>query len=196
MESAGRSNRRELSNAARNSSSLRKITILVVDNDPTSLAMISGMLENWRYGVAAGNSSVKALYTLREHLSIDLVLTDVDMPEMDGFELLRHIKQEFEVAVIMMSSNDEDSVIEKCFTGGAMFFLVKPVNPYDLKSLWQYPIAKKGKPVVIEELESTLTVGEPSSAGSSSNSGTDEKSHSASISSITTVLSISSITTD
>ena len=67
-----------------------------------------------------------------------------------------------------MSSDDKESVMLKSLAGGAVFFIVKPVNPDDLKNVWQYAIAaKKGKSVVIEEIGSIE--GESSSAGKLSN---------------------------
>ncbi|XP_022714813.1 two-component response regulator ORR21-like [Durio zibethinus] len=148
-------------------SSLLKISILVVDDDSTSLAIISSMLKQWRYediSVATVKTPVDALSTLRAHPSIDLVVTDLHMPEMNGIELQRQINQEFKVPVIIMSSDDKESVMLKSLAGGAVFFIVKPVNPDDLKNVWQYTIAaKKGKSVFIEEIGSIE--GESSSAG-------------------------------
>ena len=60
-----------------------------------------------------------------------------------------------------MSADDEESVILKSLENGAVFFMVKPVSHEDLKNLWQYAIAaKKGKSVVIEEVEDINPVGE------------------------------------
>ncbi|XWS50592.1 hypothetical protein CRYUN_Cryun12cG0100000 [Craigia yunnanensis] len=151
------------------SSSLLKITILVVDDDSTSLAIISAMLKEWRYEVATVKNPVDALSTLRAHPDIDLVVTDLHMPEMNGIELQRQINREFKLPVIIMSSDDKESVMLKSLAGGAVFFIVKPVNPDDLKNVWQYAIAaKKGKSVVIEEIGS-IELGESSSAGKLSN---------------------------
>ncbi|XWS37763.1 hypothetical protein CRYUN_Cryun19dG0073300 [Craigia yunnanensis] len=139
------------------------------------------MLRQWRYEVATVKTPVDALSTLRAHQGIDLVVTDLHMPEMNGIELQRQINREFKLPVIIMSSDDKESVMLKSLAGGAVFFIVKPVNPDDLKNVWQYAIAtKKGKSVVIEEIGSIE--GELSSAGKLSNreivsvsSVTDEK---------------------
>ncbi|XVF09790.1 hypothetical protein REPUB_Repub07fG0126900 [Reevesia pubescens] len=146
-------------------SPLLKITILVVDDDSTSLAIISAMLREWRYEVSTVKNPVDALSTLRAHPGIDLVVTDLHMPEMNGIELQKQINREFKLPVIIMSSDDKESVILKSLAGGAVFFIVKPVNPDDLKNVWQYAIAaKKGKSVVIEEIGS-IEKGESSSTG-------------------------------
>ncbi|XVF50761.1 hypothetical protein PTKIN_Ptkin04bG0129300 [Pterospermum kingtungense] len=138
------------------SSSLLNITILVVDDDSTSLAIISAMLKEWRYEVATVKNSIDALTTLRAHpTGIDLVVTDLHMPEMNGIELQKQINREFKLPVIIMSSDDKESVMLKSLAGGAVFFMVKPVNPEDLKNVWQYAIAaKKGKSIAIEEIGS------------------------------------------
>ncbi|XVE64159.1 hypothetical protein DITRI_Ditri07aG0079700 [Diplodiscus trichospermus] len=156
-------------NSSLSSSSLLKITILVVDDDSTSLAIISAMLKECRYEVASVTTPVDALSTLRAHPGIDLVVTDLHMPQMNGIELQRQINREFKVPVIVMSSDDKESVMLKSLAGGAVYFIVKPVNPEDLKNVWQYAVAaKKGKSVVIEEIGSVE--GESSSsAGKISN---------------------------
>lgn len=70
-----------------------------------------------------------------------------------------------------MSSDDKESVILKSLGGGAVFYMVKPVNLDDLKNVWQYAIvAKKGKSVVSEEI-GCIEEESSSSAGKLSNSG-------------------------
>ncbi|GMJ06555.1 response regulator 21 [Hibiscus trionum] len=157
MGSAERPNRREFSNP-RNlavNSPLLKITILVVDDDSTSLAIISAMLRGFRYEVTSVKNPMAALSVLRANPSnIDLVVTDLHMPEMNGIELQRQIKREFTVPVIIMSSDDSEGVMLESLAGGAVFFIVKPVHPDGLKNVWQYAVTgKKGKSVVIEETD-------------------------------------------
>uniref|UniRef100_A0A2N9I6C5 Response regulatory domain-containing protein n=1 Tax=Fagus sylvatica TaxID=28930 RepID=A0A2N9I6C5_FAGSY len=140
--------------------SILDIHILVVDDDATSLAIVSAMLRTWKYGVVTVRNPLDALATLRMQ-KFDLVVTDLHMPVMNGFELQKQVEEEFNLPVIMMSADDEESVILKSLENGAVFFMVKPVSHEDLKNLWQYAIAaKKGKSVVIEEVEDINPVGE------------------------------------
>lgn len=58
-----------------------------------------------------------------------------------------------------MSSDDNENVILESLEGGAVFYMVKPVNPNDLKNVWQYAVAaKKGKSIVIKETENAQVV--------------------------------------
>ncbi|KAK9021860.1 hypothetical protein V6N11_011826 [Hibiscus sabdariffa] len=136
-------------------SPLVKITILVVDDDSTSLAIISAMLRRFRYEVTSVQNPMAALSFLRANPgNIDLVVTDLHMPEMNGIELQRQIKREFKLPVIIVSSDDSENVMLESLRGGAVFFIVKPVLPDGLKNVWQYVVAaRKGKSMVVEEIE-------------------------------------------
>lgn len=86
------------------------LRVLVVDDDPTCLMIVAGMLRKCKYEVTTSVNGLNALSLLRsqpEHF--DLVLSDVVMPDMDGFKLLEHIGLELELPVIMMSANGETS---------------------------------------------------------------------------------------
>ncbi|GKU89397.1 hypothetical protein SLEP1_g3538 [Rubroshorea leprosula] len=136
--------------------STKKITILVVDDDATSLAIVAAMLRQWHYEVTTARSPHDALFTLRARPGIDLVVTDLHMPHMDGLQLHRQINEEFKLPVIIMSSDDKESVMLHCLACGVVFYIVKPVYPDDLKNVWQYAIqAKSGKAPIIEEVESS-----------------------------------------
>ncbi|KAE8665514.1 Detected protein of unknown function [Hibiscus syriacus] len=133
-----------------------KITILVVDDDSTSLAIVSAMLRGFRYQVTSVKNPLAALSVLRANPdNIDLVVTDLHMPEMNGIELQKQIKREFrKLPVIIMSSDDSERVMLDSLVGGAVFFIVKPVSPDGLKDVWQYAVVgKKGKSLAIEEIE-------------------------------------------
>ncbi|KAK7825565.1 putative two-component response regulator arr21 [Quercus suber] len=139
----------------KNKTPIVDIHILVVDDDTTSLAIVSAMLRTWKYDVVAVRNPLDALATLRMQ-KFDLVITDLHMPVMNGLELQKQVEEEFKLPVIMMSADDEENAMLKSLEGGAAFYMVKPVSPEDLKNLWQYAVAaKRGKSVVIEEVKNT-----------------------------------------
>ncbi|KAI8564738.1 hypothetical protein RHMOL_Rhmol03G0205100 [Rhododendron molle] len=120
------------------------ISVLVVDDDTICLAIVSAILKSWQYEVVTVKHAIEALCTLRvTGGAFDLVVIDVHMPDMNGFELQKKIDEEFNLPVVFMSADDQESVILRGLQSGAAFFLVKPISPNDLKNLWQYAVAKK-----------------------------------------------------
>ncbi|KAH9322308.1 hypothetical protein KI387_016947, partial [Taxus chinensis] len=92
---------------------------------------------------ACGLASV-ALSMLREKKdSFDIVISDVNMPHMDGFKLLEQVELETDLPVIMMSGNGETSAVMKGIEHGACDYLIKPVRIHELKNIWQHVIRKK-----------------------------------------------------
>ncbi|KAE8733951.1 hypothetical protein F3Y22_tig00000916pilonHSYRG00392 [Hibiscus syriacus] len=89
------------------------------------------MLRGFRYQVTSVKNPLAALSVLRANPdNIDLVVTDLHMPEMNGIELQKQIKREFrKLPVIIMSSDDSERVMLDSLVGGAVFFIVKPVSP-------------------------------------------------------------------
>ncbi|XP_058208286.1 two-component response regulator ARR12-like [Rhododendron vialii] len=132
------------------------ISVLVVDDDTTCLAIVSAILKSWQYEVVTVKHAIEALCTLQvTGGAFDLVVIDVHMPDMNGFELQKKIDEEYNLPVVFMSADDQESVILRGLQSGAAFFLVKPISPNDLKNLWQYAVAKKKpKSAHIEVIES------------------------------------------
>lgn len=94
------------------------------------------------------SSGQEALELLREKQEpgqgqFDLVLSDVYMPDMDGFRLLEHIGLELDLPVIMMSSNGETNVVLRGVTHGAVDFLIKPVRIEELRNVWQHVVRRR-----------------------------------------------------
>ncbi|KAL8557061.1 hypothetical protein ACS0TY_004509 [Phlomoides rotata] len=138
-----------------NMRSVDAITILVVDDDITCLSIVAAILKKFRYEVVTVKHPNDALCTLRIK-EFDLVVSDVHMPDMNGFELQQAIAQEFDLPVVLMSADDEEGVALKGLERGAAFFIMKPVCPDDFRDLWQFASMKKtGSQVVIEETDSS-----------------------------------------
>ncbi|KAK1385593.1 Two-component response regulator [Heracleum sosnowskyi] len=120
------------------------LRVLVVDDDPTCLMILYKMLLSCRYNATQCNRADVALSLLRENKSgFDIVLSDVHMPDMDGFKLLEHIGLEMDLPVIMMSADDSKNVVMKGVTHGACDYLIKPVRIEALKNIWQHVVRKK-----------------------------------------------------
>ncbi|XP_060168948.1 two-component response regulator ARR2-like [Lycium barbarum] len=101
------------------------------------------MLRNCHYEVTKCNRAEIALSLLRENKNgFDIVLSDVHMPDMDGFKLLEHIGLEMDLPVIMMSADDSKDVVMKGVTHGAYDYLIKPVRIEALKNIWQHVVRK------------------------------------------------------
>ncbi len=105
-------------------------TVLVVDDLDANVKLLEAKLLSEYYTVVTATNGVKALSALKEN-KIDIVLLDVMMPEMDGFETCTHIKSNPDtthIPVVMVTalSDIEDRV--KGLEAGADEFLTKPIN--------------------------------------------------------------------
>jgi two-component response regulator (ARR-B family) len=94
--------------------------------------------------VTTCNLATEALSLLRENRNyFDLVISDVYMPDMDGFKLLEAIGLELDLPVIMMSAVGETDLVMKGITHGACDYLLKPVRLEELRNIWQHVIRRR-----------------------------------------------------
>ena len=114
----------------------KKTTILVVDDVPDNIAILEGILKE-DYRVKAATNGEAALAIARAALPPDLILQDVMMPGMDGFEVCRRLKAEAASAklpVIFVTARDEVADESLGFQVGAVDYITKPVNPHIVKA--------------------------------------------------------------
>ncbi|MGB8719203.1 MAG: sigma-54 dependent transcriptional regulator [Desulfobacterales bacterium] len=103
-------------------------TILIVDDEKNYLAILSAVLGEEGFETLEASSAAKALTTL-ENSDVDLVLTDMKMPSMDGIELLERIKAiEAELPVIMMTAHGTVEKAVEAMQKGAYTYLQKPFD--------------------------------------------------------------------
>ncbi|KAF8051814.1 hypothetical protein N665_1663s0006 [Sinapis alba] len=139
------------------------LRVLVVDDDPTCLMILERMLRTCLYRVTKCNRAEIALSLLRKNKNgFDIVISDVHMPDMNGFKLLEHVGLEMDLPVIMMSADDSKSVVLKGVTHGAVDYLIKPVRIEALKNIWQHVVRKKRN--VSEHSESVEETGDNNSS--------------------------------
>ncbi|KAL0545406.1 hypothetical protein IC582_015288 [Cucumis melo] len=118
--------------------------VLAVDDDPTCLLILETLLRRCQYHVTTTNQAVMALKLLRENKNkFDVVISDVHMPDMDGFKLLELVGLEMDLPVIMLSANGDPKLVMKGITHGACDYLLKPVRIEELKNIWQHVIRRK-----------------------------------------------------
>ena len=106
-------------------------TILVVDDNEGNREMLSRRLARQGHAVMAAEDGQSALDLLRER-PVDLVLLDVMMPGMDGYEALKRMKSDDalrHIPVLMISALDEMESVIRCIELGAEDYLPKPFNP-------------------------------------------------------------------
>ncbi|MGI8810063.1 MAG: adenylate/guanylate cyclase domain-containing protein [Acidimicrobiales bacterium] len=120
-------------------------TILVVDDDPANRDVLSRRLERLGHSVLTATTGTEAL-TILLSTPVDLVLLDLMMPEMNGYELLERRKADGrlrDIPVIMISAHDDvDSVVE-CIIMGADDYLPKPFNAVLLEARVDASLEKK-----------------------------------------------------
>ena len=108
--------------------------ILVVDDDPVTRRVLSSILERAHYDVMASTDGHEA-WTELAAARIDLVITDREMPAMDGMELLRAVRQSPRhggVPVIMLTGTTLETAGDEADAEGASAFLTKPVSSREL----------------------------------------------------------------
>jgi CheY-like chemotaxis protein len=117
---------------------LSGLKILIVDDDAGICQSLSDLLEEDQCEVETASSGVVAMERLRDR-KFDLVLSDVVMPDMDGYQLYQTVKKEYpNLPVILMTAfnYDKDHVIKRsCLQGLQGVIFKKPVNPVVLKKV-------------------------------------------------------------
>lgn len=125
-------------------------TILVVDDDKLNLSAVRKVLSG-EYKVIPVVRGTQALSYL-ENEECDMILLDISMPEMDGFELLRKIRtmeNGKDIPVIFLTADNDTETETRCFKEGAIDFIVKPFVPAVMQS-------RIGRALELEELRRGL----------------------------------------
>lgn len=120
--------------------------ILIVDDDPDSREMMKILLEMWKFQVIEAIDGIEAI-NVTEKICPDVILMDVRLPKMDGFDVTRRIRQTENVKnvpIIFLSACAEAIDKQKAKSAGGNEYLTKPLDFEDLeKTLDKYVLASK-----------------------------------------------------
>lgn len=108
--------------------------VLIVDDKQENLALFYNILQPYRYTISIATGGEMALESVRRSLP-DLILLDVVMPEMDGYEVLRRLKSDKatgEIPVIFLTARDAPDDIVRGFESGVVDYIAKPCHPKEM----------------------------------------------------------------
>ena len=124
---------------------MQKSTILVVDDTPDNLKLMSGLLRD-DYKVKLATSGNSALEIAQSEFPPDLILLDIMMPEMDGYTVCLHLKanpKTKHIPVIFLTAKNEAADETKGFEFGAVDYITKPITPQIVLSRVKAHLAAK-----------------------------------------------------
>ncbi|OPY01936.1 MAG: hypothetical protein A4E60_01387 [Syntrophorhabdus sp. PtaB.Bin047] len=118
-------------------------TILIVDDSATIRKLLAYILKRKNYVIAEAEDGIDAMEKL-SHVQVDLVIVDLNMPNMDGIEFVKNLRDNYyymDTPVIMLTTTKDDKLKKDAFDAGVNMFLNKPVQPnfllYKVESLLQ-----------------------------------------------------------
>ena len=135
-----------------------KFTILVVDDIPENIDILRGIL-NSKYNIKAAISGKTALAIAASDSPPDIILLDVVMPDMDGFEVCRKLREtraSSELPVIFLTAETEKEKLITGFRMGGQDYITKPFNPEELLSRVETHLELKEKTEQLNLLNQTL----------------------------------------
>jgi CheY-like chemotaxis protein len=118
--------------------------VLVVDDDVRNIFALTSILERQKMNVISAYSGHEAIKSLEDNNDVHIILMDIMMPGIDGYETIRRIKQVEKyraLPIIALTAKAMKGDREKCIDAGASDYIAKPVNTEHLKSLlrvWLY----------------------------------------------------------
>ena len=123
--------------------------VLLVEDNPVNRKVVINLLEKFGHTVSAVEDGRKALDALADH-GFNVILMDVQMPEMDGHEATQRIRSmegsEHHTPIIAMTAHTFTSEIQRCFSSGMDAYLSKPLRPQELFDgieQWSLPVPEK-----------------------------------------------------
>jgi CheY-like chemotaxis protein len=128
----------QLNASISNDETLQKKKVLLVDDDMRNIFALSAALEEEKMEVMTAGDGREALDVLSKNKDIDIVLMDVMMPELDGYDTIRYIRNKMHLVslpVIALTAKAMAGDREKCIEAGASDYISKPVETQKLVSL-------------------------------------------------------------
>ena len=113
---------------------LPQSTVLIVDDNPQNVELLQAFLESLPVKIVTASDGVEALEKVEEHKP-DLILLDIMMPRLSGFQVCRRIKENVktrDIQVLMVTALNELGDIEQATECGTDDFVSKPVNKFEL----------------------------------------------------------------
>jgi HAMP domain-containing protein/CheY-like chemotaxis protein/signal transduction histidine kinase len=123
---------------------LRGRTVLIVDDDARNIFALTTMLENHEMRVMSATNGRQAIDLIRQQEGIGVVLMDIMMPEMDGYQTMQEIRKDPRfraLPILALTAKAMKGDRDKCLAAGASDYVAKPVNTNELLSLlrvWLY----------------------------------------------------------
>ena len=130
--------RRNIENLHQSEDVLRGKKVLIVDDDVRNLFALTTALERFGLNITNAESGQEAINTLQKSKDIDIVLMDIMMPEMDGYETMKNIRKDNtnkDITIIAVTAKAMKGDRQKCIESGASDYITKPVNVDQLLSL-------------------------------------------------------------
>ncbi|VFQ84213.1 unnamed protein product [Cuscuta campestris] len=141
------------SSSSSSSSDEAKFHVLAVDDSIIDRKLIERLLKTCSYQVTVVESGMKAMEVLGKEIEgVNLIITDYSMPGMTGYELLRKVKgcsSLRDIPVVIMSSEDLPSRIDRCLQEGAEEFFLKPVRQSDVNKLRSHLLRRPSSAVAV-----------------------------------------------
>lgn len=110
---------------------MRRPLILIVDDEPSIRRYVRSTLESRDYQALTASDGAEALQKIDTELP-DLIILDIMMPNIDGFEVCRRLREWSQIPIIMLSARDDEMDKVKCFELGADDYLTKPFGVEEL----------------------------------------------------------------
>ena len=117
---------------------LRGRTVLLVDDDVHNLFAVTSLLERYGVRVLPAQGAQECMELLDSHRNVDVLLMDIMMPEVDGLEVTRRIRQRPELAslpIVALTAKALPGDREHCLEAGCSDFATKPIGPETLVSV-------------------------------------------------------------
>ncbi len=125
--------------------------ILIIDDEETTVQLIAILLERRNYKAVKAYSAEEGLRLAYRHQP-DLVLLDIMMPDMDGWEVCKRLREMSDVPIIFLTARDETTDIVKGLEMGADDYVVKPYNNEELVARVRAHLRRSPRPNMSEEL--------------------------------------------
>lgn len=112
--------------------------ILIVDDDIRNIFAMTSLLERYKINVISAETGKAGIDALQKARVVDLVLMDIMLPEMDGYDTMRAIRQMYgfnELPIVALTAKAMKGDREKCIEAGASDYIAKPVETEELLSL-------------------------------------------------------------